>query len=162
MVLVVLSRLRPLPDWPTGTTAMKRVAMLCSVIPTQRRSALLPPVPHTATCLLGLFAVLLTLGGCFLWRSKPDPKVQEMTSHLSPGMMTDEVLALVGPPQRRGQNLFDKRKEYWIYEFVKEQKRKTRSRDADRDDQETAVTSELQLLFERGKLVNWNVVPIKE
>jgi outer membrane protein assembly factor BamE (lipoprotein component of BamABCDE complex) len=162
MVLVVLSLLRPLPGWRAGTTAMKRVAMLYSVIPTLRRSALLLPVPNTATCLLGLFAVLLTLGGCFLWRSKPDTKVQEMTNQLSPGMMTDEVLALAGPPQRRGQNLFDKKKEYWIYEFTKAQKKKTRSRDAERDDQETVVTSELQLLFERGKLVNWNVVPIKE
>jgi outer membrane protein assembly factor BamE (lipoprotein component of BamABCDE complex) len=141
---------------------MKRVAMLWSVIPTQRRSALISPVSKTATCLLGLFAVLLTLGGCFFWRSKPDTKVQEMTSQLSPGMTTDEVLALVGPPQRRGQNLFDKRKEYWIYEFAKEQKKKRRSRDADRDDPEMVVTSELQLLFERNKLVNWNVVPIKE
>jgi outer membrane protein assembly factor BamE (lipoprotein component of BamABCDE complex) len=141
---------------------MKRVAMLWSVLPTQRRSALISPVPKFATCLLGLFAVLLTLGGCFFWRSKPDTKVQEMTSQLSPGMTTDEVLALVGPPQRRGQNLFDKRKEYWIYEFAKDQKKKKRSRDADRDNQEMVITSELQLLFERNKLVNWNVVPIKE
>ena len=28
--------------------------------------------------------------------------------------------------------------------------------------QETVVQSELQLLFDRGKLVNWNVVPMKE
>jgi outer membrane protein assembly factor BamE (lipoprotein component of BamABCDE complex) len=85
-----------------------------------------------------------------------------MTSRLSPGLTTDEVLELVGPPQRRGQNLFDKRKEYWIYEFVKQQKPKRRSRDAERNGQETVLESELQLLFERGRLVNWNVVPIKE
>jgi hypothetical protein len=70
---------------------------------------------------------------------------------------------LVGPPQRRGQNLFDKKKEYWIYEFVsQQQKEKKRSRNAERDGQEPVLESELQLLFERGKLVNWNVVPIKE
>jgi outer membrane protein assembly factor BamE (lipoprotein component of BamABCDE complex) len=86
-----------------------------------------------------------------------------MTSRLNPGLTTDEVLELVGPPQRRGQNLFDKRKEYWIYEFVKEQKKsRKRSRSAERNGQETVLESELQLLFERGKLVNWNVVPIKE
>jgi hypothetical protein len=78
-------------------------------------------------------------------------------------MTIDEVLALLGPPQRRGQNLFDKRKEYWIYELGKEEtKKKKRPPDADRNHQEPVVTSELQLLFERGKLVNWNVVPIKE
>ena len=115
-----------------------------------------------AACVLGLFAVLLTLEGCFFFRSKPDPKAQEITSRLSPGLTTDEVLELVGPPQRRGQNLFDKRKEYWIYEFVKQQKKSTqRSGDANRNGQQTVLDSEVQLLFERGKLVNWNVVPIK-
>jgi outer membrane protein assembly factor BamE (lipoprotein component of BamABCDE complex) len=136
--------------------------MFCSVIATPRRPPPIPPGAYTATCLLWLCAVLLALGGCFLWRAKPDTKVHEVTSQLSPGMMTDEVLALVGPPQRRGQNLFDKRKEYWIYEFTREQRKKRRARDAERNGQETVVTSELQLLFERGKLVNWNVVPINE
>jgi outer membrane protein assembly factor BamE (lipoprotein component of BamABCDE complex) len=130
-------------------------------MPTLRRLVLIPRIPKTATCVLGLCAILFTLDGCFFFRSKPDPKAQEMTSRLSPGLTTDEVLDLIGPPQRRGQNLFDKRKEYWIYEFVKQQKKKrTRSGNADRDDQETVVQSELQLLFDRGKLVNWNVVPI--
>jgi len=127
---------------------------------TLRRIVLLPSIPKTATCVLGLFAVLLTLEGCFFFRSKPDPKAQEITSRLSPGLTTDEVLELVGPPQRRGQNLFDKKKEYWIYEFVKQQKSKKRSGDANRNGQQTVLDSEVQLLFERGKLVNWNVVPI--
>jgi outer membrane protein assembly factor BamE (lipoprotein component of BamABCDE complex) len=140
---------------------MKRVAMLWSVMPTLRRIVLLSSIPPTATCVLGLFAVLLTLEGCFFFRSKPDPKAQEITSRLSPGLTTDEVLELVGPPQRRGQNLFDKKKEYWIYEFVKQQKSKKRSGNASRNGQETVLDSEVQLLFERGKLVNWNVVPIK-
>jgi outer membrane protein assembly factor BamE (lipoprotein component of BamABCDE complex) len=136
--------------------------MLWSVMPTLRRIVLLPSIPPTATCVLGLFAVLLTLEGCFFFRSKPDPKAQEITSRLSPGLTTDEVLELVGPPQRRGQNLFDKKKEYWIYEFVKQQKKSTqRSGDANRNGQQTVLDSEVQLLFERGKLVNWNVVPIK-
>jgi outer membrane protein assembly factor BamE (lipoprotein component of BamABCDE complex) len=140
---------------------MKRVAMLWSVMPTLRRIVLLSSIPPTATCVLGLFAVLLTLEGCFFFRSKPDPKAQEITSRLSPGLTTDEVLELVGPPQRRGQNLFDKKKEYWIYEFVKQPKSKKRSGNASRNGQETVLDSEVQLLFERGKLVNWNVVPIK-
>jgi len=134
--------------------------MLWSVMSTLRRIVLLPSIPKTATCVLGLFAVLLTLEGCFFFRSKPDPKAQEITSRLSPGLTTDEVLELVGPPQRRGQNLFDKKKEYWIYEFVKQQKSKKRSGDANRNGQQTVLDSEVQLLFERGKLVNWNVVPI--
>src|SRR5919108_102109 len=142
---------------------MKRVAMLRSVMPTPRRIVRTSPLPRAATCVLGLFAVLFTLEGCFFFRSKPNPKTQEITSRLSPGLTTDEVLELIGPPQRRGQNLFDKRKEYWIYEFVKPQKKKkSRSGDADRDGQEPVLESELQLLFERGKLVNWNVVPINE
>jgi outer membrane protein assembly factor BamE (lipoprotein component of BamABCDE complex) len=136
--------------------------MLRSVMPTPRRMIRFPPIPKAAACVLGLFAVLLTLEGCFFFRSKPDPKAQEITSRLSPGLTTDEVLELVGPPQRRGQNLFDKRKEYWIYEFVKQQKKSTqRSGDANRNGQQTVLDSEVQLLFERGKLVNWNVVPIK-
>ena len=131
-------------------------------MPTLRRLIRFPPIPKAATCVLGLFAILLTLDGCFFFRSKPDPKAQEITSRLSPGLTTDEVLELVGPPQRRGQNLFDKKKEYWIYEFVKQQKKSTqRSGDASRNGQETVLDSEVQLLFERGKLVNWNVVPIK-
>jgi len=132
-------------------------------MPTLRRLVLNPLTPKTATCVLGLCAILLTLDGCFFFRAKPDPKAQEMASRLSPGLTTNEVLDLIGPPQRRGQNLFDKRKEYWRYEFVKQQKKKRpRSSDANRNDQETVVQSELQLLFERGKLVNWNVVPINE
>src|SRR5919108_2729335 len=126
--------------------------MLWSIMPTLRRTVQISPIPKTATCVLGLFAVLLTLDGCFFFRSKPDPKAQEIASRLSPGLTTDEVLELVGPPQRRGQNLFDKKKEYWIYEFVKPQEnKKKRSRDTDRNSQETVVESELQLLFERGK-----------
>lgn len=132
-------------------------------MPTPRRFPLILSLTKTASCLLGLFAVLVFLDGCFFWRSKPDAKVQEMAGRLSPGMTIGEVLELVGPPQRRGQNLFDKKKEYWIYEFVApQQKKKKRSREANQDDQETVVESELQLLFERGKLVNWNVVPHKE
>jgi hypothetical protein len=134
--------------------------MLWSIMPTLRRTVQISPIPKTATCVLGLFAVLLTLDGCFFFRSKPDPKAQEITSRLSPGLTTDEVLELVGPPQRRGQNLFDKRREYWIYEFVKQQKSKKRSGDANRNGRETVLDSEVQLLFERGKLVNWNVVPM--
>jgi outer membrane protein assembly factor BamE (lipoprotein component of BamABCDE complex) len=135
--------------------------MLRSVMPTLRRMIRFSPLPKAAACVLGLFAVLLTLEGCFFFRSKPDPKAQEITSRLSPGLTTDEVLELVGPPQRRGQNLFDKRKEYWIYEFVKQPKSKKRSDNASRNGQETVLDSEVQLLFERGMLVNWNVVPIK-
>src|ERR671919_2828994 len=132
-------------------------------MPTLRRLVLTPFIPKTATCVLGLCAMLFALDGCFFFRSKPDPKVQEMVGRLSPGLTTDEVLGLIGPPQRRGQNLFDKRKEYWIYEFVKEQKKpKSPSRHPERNGQETVLESELQLLFERGRLVNWNVVPIKE
>jgi len=132
-------------------------------MPTLRRFVLIPLTPRTATCILGLCAMLFTLEGCFFFRSKPDPKAQEMASRLSPGLTPEEVSGLIGSPQRRGQNLFDKRKEYWIYEFVKQQKRKrSRSSDAGGDTQETVVQSELQLLFERGKLVNWNVVPMKE
>jgi hypothetical protein len=118
------------------------------------------PLQKTATCVLGLFAVLLTLEGCFFFRSKPDPKVQEITGRLSPGLTTEEVLELVGPPQRRGQNLFDKKKEYWIYELAKQQKGKGRSGDASRNGREGVLDSEVQLLFERGRLVNWNVVPL--
>jgi outer membrane protein assembly factor BamE (lipoprotein component of BamABCDE complex) len=139
---------------------VKRVAMLWSIMPTRQRTVQLSPISKTAACVLGLFAVLLTLDGCFFFRSKPDSKAQEITSRLSPGLTTDEVLELVGPPQRRGQNLFDKKREYWIYEFVNQQKSKKRSGDANRNGQETVLDSEVQLLFERGRLVNWNVVPI--
>lgn len=127
----------------------------------RRRVVQFAPTPRTVTCVLGLFAVLLTLEGCFFFRSKPDPKAQEITSRLSPGLTTEEVIELVGPPQRRGQNLFDKKKEYWIYEFVKERKGKKRSGNASRNGQERVLDSEVQLLFERGRLVNWNIVPIK-
>jgi hypothetical protein len=116
--------------------------------------------PRTVTCVLGLFAVFLTLEGCFFFRSKTDPKAQAITSRLSPGLTTEEVIDLVGPPQRRGQNLFDKRKEYWIYEFIREQKGKKGSSNASRNGQERVLDSEVQLLFERGRLVNWNVVPM--
>ena len=129
-------------------------------MPTLRRFVLVPRISKTATCVLWFIAAVLTLEGCFFFRSKPDPKAQEITSRLSPGLTTDEVLELVGPPQRRGQNLFDKRREYWIYEFVKQQKSKKRSGDANRNGRETVLDSEVQLLFERGKLVNWNVVPM--
>jgi outer membrane protein assembly factor BamE (lipoprotein component of BamABCDE complex) len=139
---------------------VKRVAMLWSIMPTRQRTVQLSPISKTAACVLGLFAVLLTLDGCFFFRSKPDSKAQEITSRLSPGLTTDEVLELVGPPQRRGQNLFDKKREYWIYEFVNQQKSKKRSGDANRNGRETVLDSEVQLLFERGRLVNWNVVPI--
>jgi outer membrane protein assembly factor BamE (lipoprotein component of BamABCDE complex) len=132
-------------------------------MPIPWRFVLSPLTPKTAWYILGLCAILFTLDGCFFFRSKPDPKIQEMVSRLSPGLTPEEVSGLIGPPQRRGQNLFDKRKEYWIYEFVKQQKKKRqRSGDADPDIPETVVESELQLLFERGKLVNWNVVPMKE
>jgi hypothetical protein len=140
---------------------MERVAMLWSVMPKPRRIVRVLLIPHSVTCVLGLFAVLLTLEGCFFFRSKPDSKAQEITSRLSPGLTTEEVLELVGPPQRRGQNLFDKKREYWIYEFVKQQKSKGRSGNASRNGQGVVLDSEVQLLFERGKLVNWNVVPIK-
>jgi hypothetical protein len=120
------------------------------------------PAAKASTCVLGLCVVLLTLDGCSFFRSKPDAKAQAMTKQLSPGLTTEEVLERVGPPQRRGQNLFDKKKEYWIYEFVKEQKKPNRQpADSDRNGHGAVLESELQLLFERGKLVNWNVVTIK-
>jgi hypothetical protein len=133
---------------------MKRKAMFWTNAPIPRRfSSLLRRAPS----LVGLLAVLLTVAGCFLFRSKPDARVQELTKQLSPGLTMDEVLTRVGPPQRRGQNLFDKKKEYWIYEFVSDQsKKKKGSAEAERDGQDSAPDSELQLMFERGKLVNWN------
>jgi outer membrane protein assembly factor BamE (lipoprotein component of BamABCDE complex) len=150
----------PLPSQPADPTTMRRVAMRWRVMLVPRRFPSTSPLAKTVTCFLGLFAVLLALDGCFFFRAKPDLKVQEMANRLSPGMTTEEVLELVGPPQRRGQNLFDKKKEYWIYEFSKEVKKKQRrSRDGDGNTPETVVESELQLLFERGKLVNWNVIP---
>ena len=128
--------------------------MFWTIAPTPRRFS---SFPRRATSMVGLLAVLLTVGGCFFFRSKPDARVQELTSQLSPGLTMDEVLTRVGPPQRRGQNLFDKKKEYWIYEFVSDQsKKKKRGQEAERDGQESAPDSELQLMFERGKLVNWN------
>jgi outer membrane protein assembly factor BamE (lipoprotein component of BamABCDE complex) len=122
------------------------------------------PSPLTVVVsVAGLLAVLLTLDGCFFFRSKPDPRVQELTKRLEPGLTPDEVLSLIGPPQRQGQNLFDRRKEYWIYEFVSEQKKKwLRRRDAEKNGQEPVLQSELQLLFDRGKLVNWSHVPRNE
>jgi len=134
--------------------------MLPHVMPTPRH---LPSRLNVTLYVAGLLAVLLTLDGCFFFRSKPDPRVQELTKHLEPGLTPDEVLSLLGPPQRQGQNLFDRRKEYWIYEFVAEQKRRwRRGRDAEKNGQEPVLQSELQLLFDRGKLVNWSHVPRKE
>ena len=132
-------------------------------MPTLRRFVRSILTRKTATCILGLGALLFTLDGCFFFRAKPDPKAQEMASRLTTGLTPEEVSGLIGAPQRRGQNLFDKRKEYWIYEFAKQQKKKrSRASDASGDNQEMVVQSELHLLFERGKLVNWNVVPVKE
>jgi outer membrane protein assembly factor BamE (lipoprotein component of BamABCDE complex) len=153
-----LLQLFTLPALPAGIIMMRRTAMLWTPKPIPRPIPLLLLCRKTATCLLGLCATLLILDGCFFFRAKPDTKVQEMANRLSPGMTVEEVLGLVGPPQRRGQNLFDKRKEYWIYEFSKEVKKKGRSRDENGSAPETVLESELQLLFERGKLVNWNVI----
>jgi hypothetical protein len=108
-----------------------------------------------ALCIAGLMAMLMTLDGCFFFRSKPDPRAQDITTQLTAGMTPEDVLIAVGPPQRRGQNLFDKRKEYWIYEFVDEQKKK---KQRDNGTQDNALAAELQLMFDRGKLVNWNLV----
>jgi outer membrane protein assembly factor BamE (lipoprotein component of BamABCDE complex) len=131
--------------------------------PTPQRFTSMLSLSKTATCLLGSFAMLLMLDGCFFFRAKPDTKVQEVANQLSPGMTVEEVLDLVGPPQRRGQNLFDKRKEYWIYEFTKAAKpKKRRSPEDNGSAPQTVLESELQLLFERGKLVNWNVVSHNE
>jgi outer membrane protein assembly factor BamE (lipoprotein component of BamABCDE complex) len=134
--------------------------MLSRVMPSQRQ---LPAFLNLAVYVTALLAALLTLDGCFFFRSKPDPRVQELTSHLEAGLTTDEVLSLIGPPQRQGQNLFDRRKEYWIYEFAREQKKKRRrGNDAENNSQEPVLQSELQLLFDRGKLVNWSHVPRNE
>jgi outer membrane protein assembly factor BamE (lipoprotein component of BamABCDE complex) len=134
--------------------------MLWRFVPTSRRVASTLPLPQSVISLLGILVVFLTLNGCFFFRTKPDTRVQEMANRLSPGLTTEEVFELVGSPQRRGQNLFDKKKEYWIYEFTKEVKnKKKRPRDSNGNTPETVVESELQLLFERGKLVNWNVIP---
>jgi outer membrane protein assembly factor BamE (lipoprotein component of BamABCDE complex) len=110
---------------------------------------------RAAAWVAGLVAVLLMVDGCFFFRSQPDPRVQAITRQLTPGMTPEEVLTAVGPPQRRGQNLFDKRKEYWIYEFVDASKRKKKRGGGEEDNQ---PGSELQLMFDRGKLVNWNLV----
>jgi outer membrane protein assembly factor BamE (lipoprotein component of BamABCDE complex) len=133
--------------------------MLACLMPSPR------PWPSRLTVAVyaaGLLAVLLTLDGCFFFRSKPDPRVQELTNHLEPGLTPEEVLRLIGPPQRQGQNLFDRRKEYWIYEFVSEQKKKRRRGREVENHQEPVLQSELQLLFDRGKLVNWSHVPRNE
>src|SRR5918912_4530329 len=105
-------------------------------------------IPRRATSVVGLLAVLLTIGGCFFFRSKPDARVQELTSQLSPGLTMDEVFTRVGPPQRRAQNLFDKKKEYWIYEFVSDQHKKKRGEGAERDGRESTPDSELHMMFE--------------
>ena len=108
------------------------------------------------TSIAGLLAVLLTLAGCFLFRSKPDDGAQQLTSRLSLGMSTEEVLSQLGPPQRRGNNLFDKKKEYWFYELASTQQAKKQKRAADRDGQVGPPGSEVQLVFERGKLLGWD------
>jgi outer membrane protein assembly factor BamE (lipoprotein component of BamABCDE complex) len=121
-----------------------------STVLTDRRSYTLA---GKAACVASLLAMLLTLDGCFFFRSKSDPRVQDITSRLAPGMTPEEVLLAVGSPQRRGQNLFDKRREYWIYEFADEDKKKKEGNGAEA----SQLTAELQLMFERGKLVNWNI-----
>jgi len=122
-------------------------------------SANLPAPWRMKTAFLAaLLTVLLTLGGCFLFRAKPDARAQELMSRLSLGLTAEEVLSRLGPPQRRGLNLFDKKKEYWIYEFAIA-KRGKRTRDADRDEEKNAPASELQLRFEQGKLAAWDHVP---
>ncbi len=108
--------------------------------------------------LAALLTVLLTSAGCFFFRAKPDPRGQELMSRLSVGLSPEEVLTRLGPPQRRGYNLFDKKKEYWIYEFTSAQKRGKRAREADQDGDKKAPGSELQLLFEQGKLAAWDHV----
>ncbi|MBI3328068.1 MAG: hypothetical protein HYZ81_15375 [Nitrospinae bacterium] len=113
-------------------------------------------LPRWVTSVAGLLAVLLTLGGCFLLRTKPDDGAPELTSQLSLGMSAEEVLGRMGPPQRRGYNLFDKKKEYWIYTLASDQKGKKQIRAAERDGQGSASSSELQLLFEGGKLMGWD------
>jgi outer membrane protein assembly factor BamE (lipoprotein component of BamABCDE complex) len=134
--------------------------MFARVMPSQRQSS---SRLNTALYVAALLAALLTLDGCFFFRSKPDPRVQKLTSRLEPGLTTAEVLSLIGPPQRQGQNLFDRRKEYWIYEFVSAQKKKRRrGGGAESNHQEPVLQSELQLLFDRGKLVNWSHVPRNE
>lgn len=108
---------------------------------------------------VALLAALLTLDGCSFFRSKPDVRVQEMTSRLEPGLTPEEVRDLLGPPQRQGQNLFDRRKAYWIYEFADEkQNKRRRGGDAQDNGREPEPRSELQLLFDRGLLVNWSHV----
>lgn len=104
---------------------------------------------------MGLLVMLLILDGCFFFRSKPDPRVRELTSQLTEGMTQEEVLLAVGSPHKRGQNLFDKRKEYWMYEFSSNEKNRKKGGDGE---EENGLVSEIQLMFDRGKLVNWNVV----
>lgn len=123
------------------------------------------PPAMTVIPLAGLFLALLTLDGCFLMRSKSDPRVKELMSRLNVGMTHDEVLSRLGSPQRRGQNLFDKRKELWVYEFPGEPKKKKRNwllfwrRSAEPEEPERPPGSELQLQFERGTLAGWTHVP---
>ncbi|MBI3328620.1 MAG: hypothetical protein HYZ81_18195 [Nitrospinae bacterium] len=83
-------------------------------------------------------------------------------SRLNVGLSPEEVLSRIGSPQRRGQNLFNKKKEYWIYEFASAPKRTwwkwPWSRSTDRESTETPPGSELQLLFEQGTLAGWDHV----
>ena len=117
--------------------------------------------PFRVLAVAGLLLALLTLDGCTLFRSKPDAKARELMGRLNVGMSSEEVLSRIGPPQRRGQNLFDKKKEYWIYEFASAPKRTWKwpwSRSTDHDETEKPPASELQLVFERGKLAGWDHV----
>lgn len=107
----------------------------------------------------GLLIMLLTLAGCWLVRSKPDDGAQQLMSRLNLGLSAEEVLSRLGPPQRRGYNLFDKKKEYWIYELTSDEKGKKKTRDVERDGPGRASGPELQLLFERGKLAGWDHFP---
>lgn len=119
------------------------------------------PDPFRVLAVAGLLVGLLTLDGCALFRSKPDAKAKELMSRLNVGLSPEEVLGRIGPPQRRGQNLFDKKKEYWIYEFASAPKRPWKwpwSRSADGEQPEKPPASELQLLFERGTLAGWDHV----
>ena len=121
------------------------------------------PPSITPIAVIGLLVALLSLGGCFLLRSKPDPRAQQLMSQLQVGLTPDEVQGRLGPPQRHAQNLFDKKKEYWVYEFADGQKKKKKkwfwSRSTEPEDPEKPPASEVQLLFERGKLAGWDHVP---
>ncbi len=117
--------------------------------------------PFRVLALAGLLLAILSLDGCTLFRAKPDAKAKELMSQLNVGLTPEEVLGRIGPPQRRGQNLFDKKKAYWIYEFASAPKRTWKwpwSRSTDGEPAETPPASELQLLFEQGALAGWDHV----